>query len=315
MDLYVLYRRMLSLGLLVLGVCTSTTGMTTDDSNRNSIIIFGRDVTVGTIAATAECTVSHPLTAIKYRLQQGEMLRHINFNPRFLYTGLGLNVASMAPATALQFGVDGWLKKMLPRSHAATPIVSAAGSGIFSAIVSSPIELFVVQLQNEEILRRADATRPKLSARQVLQGLVTHGGGYRILLRGMLPKAFREAGFATGLLWANDEIKEYLKRTQRDGITATIGSVMITGLGVTLVTHPVDTLSTIMQECCNVTSDGPRKVQITTMGQAARILYKEGGVKRLYKGVEPRAIFVTFAIGFMDKARHDLTERMDRLME
>jgi hypothetical protein len=304
---------MLLLFIFALGTYAPMRAMD-NNNNTNSMLTFARDVTVGTIAATTECTVSHPLTIIKYRLQQGDKLRQINFNTRFLYTGFGLNIASMAPTTALQFGIEGVFKKLLP-DHPSKPMLSACGAGICSAVVSSPIELMVVHLQNEEKRRLAtDATKPKLTAHQIIRGLVLYGG-YPVLSRGMLPKALREGGFATGLLWGNGKIKDYLQRAVGNGVAATIGASLVTGLGVTVVTHPFDTISTIMQEGCNVTSSAPRKQQVTTMRQAARTIYQQGKLRGFYKGFAPRVIFVTTAIGVMDKVRHDLTAYANRLME
>lgn len=313
MYLYTLYRHMLSLFICSFGAYASIACMD-KDSSTNSIILFGRDVTVGTIAAITECSVSHPLTTIKYRLQLGDKLSHMNFNPRFLYTGFGLNIASMAPTTALQFGLDGVFKQMLPE-HPMKPMASSIGAGICSAVASSPIELLMLHLQNEEKRRRAaGGIKPKLGTRQILQGLVSHTG-YRVLLRGMLPKGLRDGGFSGGVLWANGEIKAYLQRASADGIAASLGASIITGFGVTMVTHPFDTISTVMQGSCNVTSDVPRKEQITTMRQAARIIYQQHKLREFYRGFVPRFGFVTLAVGIMDKVKSDLTEYTDRLME
>lgn len=314
MYLYVLCRHMLLLFIFTLGACAPIAAMD-KDNNTNAVLLFGRDVAVGTVAAGVECTVSHPLTTIKYRLQLGDKLQQINFNPRFLYTGFGLNIASMAPTTALQFGINGVFNNMLPE-HPTKPMASAFGAGVCSAVASSPIELLVLHLLNEERRRiAAGSITQKLGAGQVLQALVTYGNGHRILMRGMQSKALRDGGFSAGLLWGNQEIKDYLQRAAVDGVAASLGATTVTGFGVVIITHPFDTISTVMQESCNVTSDGPRKEQITTMRQAAHIIYQQQKLRGFYKGAVPCYGFVTLAIGIMDNVKNSLTEYTDRLMK
>jgi hypothetical protein len=279
-------------------------------------IVGLRDATVGAVAASTECVVSNPLLAIKYRLQQGQSLAEIRYSVRFLYTGYGLNVASTAPPLAIQFAADRLFKRLLPE-HSAAPVASALLAGAVSAYANSPIELVQLHMQDqvqEALQRDRYATISHITMRQTVRDLLAHADGHALLLRGVVPKAFREAGFGVGLLWGNAVARDFIVQRGGSDCMATVGAPAFTGLWVALATHPFDTLSTKMQASCTVKKDRP-KLPIVTMRHAFKVIYHDAQLRGLYSGVMPRVLFVATTIGIVDKVRGLLTTYTDRLLE
>src|SRR5436190_10183532 len=65
------------------------------------------NIAVGSIAGVAEVIVDQPLIYFKNMLQQGSK---ISLRPKVLYRGFGVNVACMAPTTAIQIAANKALK-------------------------------------------------------------------------------------------------------------------------------------------------------------------------------------------------------------
>lgn len=66
----------------------------------------------GAIAGAVEVTIQQPEIAWKNAIQDK---RPIEFHPKFFYRGLTINIASMAPYTAVQFAFNGMLSKWLSK--------------------------------------------------------------------------------------------------------------------------------------------------------------------------------------------------------
>lgn len=66
----------------------------------------------GAIAGAIEVTIQQPEIAWKNAIQDK---RPIIFHPKFFYRGLTINIASMAPYTAVQFALNGIMTKWLSK--------------------------------------------------------------------------------------------------------------------------------------------------------------------------------------------------------
>lgn len=69
---------------------------------------------IGGMSGTIEVCVNQPTVSWKNALQQG---RPISFNPAIMYRGTFVNATSIAPITAIQFGVAGLLTEIIARGR------------------------------------------------------------------------------------------------------------------------------------------------------------------------------------------------------
>jgi solute carrier family 25 citrate transporter 1 len=104
---------------------------------------------IGALGGTVEVCIMQPLVGIKNALQEG---RPIPKNPAHLYRGLLMNIVSMAPITASQFGTNRLMQTVvLEKSENDLTGVerfgSAAVAGAVSAFIASPSELIIIQQQ------------------------------------------------------------------------------------------------------------------------------------------------------------------------
>ena len=64
---------------------------------------------IGSIAGMAEVALNHPLWTIKVRIQCGNSF---TLNPRLLYRGILVNMASVVPGATLQVGLNRFFQKL-----------------------------------------------------------------------------------------------------------------------------------------------------------------------------------------------------------
>ena len=259
---------------------------------------------IGGVSGTIEVCVNQPTVSWKNALQQG---RPISFSPAVMYRGTLINATSIAPITAIQFGVAGMLTEMLttggqPLSHAEKIGTSLAG-GAVSALVVCPADMLIIQQQKTGLALPAQVSA---IAREYGWGKFSKGllpaigreslftGGYlglapvlRSLLVQYQPDTFAEQRSTTG---ADDAAARSDSSSPRGNMLSLLASSLMAGVTAGVLTHPIDTIKTRMQG--DLSPDSP----YSSIRPTARLLWQEGGLGRFYQGVLPRTGRICVAV-------------------
>ena len=253
---------------------------------------------IGGVSGTIEVCVNQPTVSWKNALQQG---RPISFSPAVMYRGTVINATSIAPITAIQFGVAGLLTEAIatngqPLSHRDKIATSLAG-GAVSALVVCPADMLIIQQQ-----------RTGLSLPAQVSAIVSEHGWMRFS-KGLLPAIGRESLFTGGYLGLAPVLRSLLVQFQPDtfadrtstststhstqhggNMLSLIVSSLMAGVTAGVLTHPIDTIKTRMQGDLSPASP------YSSISQTARLLWQEGGVGRFYQGVLPRTGRICVAV-------------------
>lgn len=239
-------------------------------------------VAIGGLTGVAEVIVNQPLIYFKNMFQQK---KSISLKPQVLYRGLGVNVACMAPTTAIQFASEIMLQQVIPGGDFSEKTVRAFMAGVISALASTPTELIVLQQQNKN-----------LSVHKTIQTLF-ETRSVPVLYRGITPKLLRDGIFCTGLLSLYPTVEHAIRTNIADNkIVGTVGSSLIAGGITTLISHSFDTISTLMQADYD-------KQSASTAYKTAVNLYQKEGFGGFFKGAVPRGTRVVLAIPLMSNVK------------
>ncbi|KAL2653201.1 hypothetical protein R1flu_021329 [Riccia fluitans] len=245
---------------------------------------------VGALSGVIEVLLQQPSVSIKNAIQDR---KPISMNPRVLYRGLFVNAGSIAPVSAIQFGVNAFLEGSL--SNSPTPLqkgMIAGAAGMVSGFASSPAELVMIQQQ-----------RTGLSLLKQIQ-MISKKFGPLAFFRGLPPTVVREGFFTAAYLGANPVLQEKFHAAESlraQPAMSTVLAAVVSGSTATFVTHPFDTVKTRMQ--ANL---GPQEYRSVT--STAKTLFKEGGVRAFYCGLLPRLQRIVCAVFILGEAKTRLTD-------
>lgn len=184
---------------------------------------------LGTIGSTIEVFVQHPLNIVKNSFQTN---KKIHFNFSYLYRGLWINGSSMAFITGSQFATFGYLSKV-NKNH---DIFNSYLSGVLSGLVSSPVELAILQKQKKSLMN--------YSSYKILNNIYK-SKGIQGIYRGLLFNSTREGIYASGMLYLTPYIEK--KLFNEINITSSFISSILAGIISGTLSHPFDTIKTIYQ--------------------------------------------------------------------
>eukprot|EP00898_Chlorokybus_atmophyticus_P000680 jgi/Chlat1/1612/Chrsp127S01872 len=263
---------------------------------RQAMLTPAADACVGAISGCVEVLLMQPAVAWKNALQDGYTL---SLAPRNLYRGLGVNLASISPITAVQFGVDSALATAytkltgIEEASPVTRIALSAAAGGASAAVSTPAELVMIQQQ------KAGGTMGDTARR------VARSFGGHTLFKGMAPCIFRESVYTAAYLGLSPLLKEELMANSRlfqsSQQAASLVSALVSGVTASLLTQPADTIKTRMQAHL-----GPHEPYNTTKETAQKV-WREGGLRLMYSGIVPRSLRVSVAVLCLMESKEFLT--------
>ncbi|GMF35440.1 unnamed protein product [Phytophthora fragariaefolia] len=260
---------------------------------------------VGSLAGMIEMTIQQPWVGVKNAVQQGSPV------PRSvpaLYRGLGVSLSSIAPVSAIRFAINGRLLRVLSGADSAptdqAKVLCSTASGAAAAAITGPAELVMTVQQNNG--RSFGAT--------VKAVVETHG--VTRLMRGYPATALRDAVWCAGYLALGplftrevhrlrpQTFGHYDSATASQKASASIAGSLAAGLVVVPLTQPVDTIKTVMQgEAMKLpTGRGPGVLA------TARRIYREGGVRRFYRGIVARGSRLVGAVFILGQARMRLEE-------
>ncbi|KAG7381363.1 hypothetical protein PHYPSEUDO_006068 [Phytophthora pseudosyringae] len=260
---------------------------------------------VGSLAGMIEMTMQQPWVAVKNAVQQGRPVpRSI---PAF-YRGLGVSLSSIAPVSAIRFAINGRLLRVVGGTDTAPTdklkVLCSAASGATAAAITGPAELVMTLQQNNG--RSFGAT-----VKAVVQ---THGVAR--LAWGYPATAIRDAVWCAGYLALGPLFTREVHRlgpqtfgyydtaTPSQKAAASIAGCLAAGLVVVPLTQPVDTIKTVMQGEAMTLPSGRRPSMLAT----ARRIYREGGVRRFYRGIVARGSRLVGAVFILGQARMRLEE-------
>lgn len=235
---------------------------------------------IGAANAVIENSVTQPLDIVKSYAQQNQKLpKHANLSSqlKFLYRGFTPKTFDYSMAVATQTAID---CKVKPYTNEITGAIFAGVSS--SALTTTPLELIAVQQQNTG-----------LSTLEILKKLKKEGC-LKKLHRGFIPTAIREGGFAGGYLAGVEKMKKIIseKTGIKNNLALAISSGLPVGLVITTVTHPADTIKTIMQ--------GNYQSSTSTIQECKKLLKNEG-LRGFFKGAQSRLGIITISITILNE--------------
>lgn len=271
--------------LIAVQICTNITIC----SEKQQTLTPYQAAGIGVIAGVGEVFIDQPLITIKNILQQNKnnSVRHMVKNLFFdeknkfsiakWYRGSCINAASMAFITPLQMGGQALVAEKIGDQTHTQKIFSAYIAGACASIAATPAEYIMIQQQI--MSQSVSKTVAHLYAQKNIH-----------LFKGFIPTALRDGGFTVGYLTLGDMIKETCN------IHNAVIANSIAGVCAAVITHPFDTIKTIMQ------------THNTSLTQTCAHIYSTGGATGFFKGLVPRGLRVILAINVMNTIKESCKE-------
>ncbi|KAG0067269.1 mitochondrial carrier [Linnemannia elongata] len=267
-------------------------------------IVPWHDFVAGSLGGMAQVTVGQPMDTIKTRLQiEGpngrfvgpmDCLRKTIKNEGFLglYKGMASPLVGVAAVNALLFAAYSNFKK-IQEPYPGGPLtltqigIAGAGAGIVNAVLASPVELLKIKMQAQYGAgSTVHYSGPVDCARQLIKEHgIRHG-----LMRGYWITVIREIPGYAGFYAGFEGMKRYLTPVGENPATYPLGllSLMASGAsgGVSywFACYPLDMLKSMIQNQSN-----PPKGAFYIV-DAAKQVYREGGIKPFFRGFSPTII-------------------------
>jgi len=245
---------------------------------------------VGIIGGIVECSINFPIITAKFCVQEGRA-----FPTRISdwYAGLGVQVCSMAPITASQIVVNGFLERVITDGKrdllAFECVVAAFIAGAVSALIYCPAELLIIQQQNL-----------KMNFFPAISHLRKKFGNF-FFIRGLLATVLREGIYAVGYLAFAPILQKAFLDMSLGVLTSAVASGIIAGILAGIVTHPIDTVKTAVQADMG-------KERFLTALHALYIYRKTYGIGGLFKGFTFRTVRLCVAFIIIANLREQWTE-------
>lgn len=248
---------------------------------------------IGAISGTIPMITNQPLIYFKNTHQRGN---YINWShPKVWYRGLGVNISAIGPTTALQIVTNEALESVIPGKDASTMLLRAFIAGVASATLCAPLELVILEQQKKT------GNVPQTIRR------LTQEAGLKVVARGWSATALREGPWSVAYLAGFPIIQEMIKNQIDDPTAAMVGSYVgagaITGGAVAIVTHPIDTIKTCIQNDYQGTV-------IRNMRDAGRSIYKTKGLYGFFSGGVPRTVHCALTVAMISTLNMYLSQKM-----
>jgi solute carrier family 25 oxoglutarate transporter 11 len=207
----------------------------------------------------------------------------VRSNPLVLWSGLGAAWARQFIYTSARIGLYSKFSSAMRAEGGSLPfsmkLLSAAGAGGLSALISTPFDLVLTRTQAEN--GKPPELRKKLGGPlTVLANIFKNEGGVSAVWRGATPTVLRAVVLNMGMLAVGDQLNEVFK-PHLDVFPALILSSLLAGLCSAVVSLPADLLKTRLQ---SQSAAAPLYTGIWDC--ATRTLQKEG-LKTFWSGLVP----------------------------
>jgi len=248
-----------------------------------------QSIFTGSVAGAAETLLGHPAWSIKTRIQCGDPF---TLNPVILYRGFPVNVASMAPITAVQVSMYHCLQQLFMRdTDAATNhqrITCAFVAGISSALISCPTEMVMTYQKTHGVSFYAGG-----------YSIVQHGGAGK-MMTGLVATGLREGIFTAAFLGVRPVWKNKMTAAGCNEKLATVAAGISAGTVAAVVSQSIDTIKTEQQAA-------PLE-QPVNLKQAVVKIYSGQGVAGFFKGGLARGVRVMVGVTVMGYVSDKLNE-------
>jgi len=197
---------------------------------------------VGAVGGTLETTLQMPLLTLKFATQEGRPL------PTRLpewYRGLGIQAGTLAPITAFQVMVNGFMEKAVTGGKRNLSDFETIGcammAGGTSATLYGPVDLIMIQQQ-----------KMKLGVFDTVKYIANEFGFTNGIFRGFCSTVVREAIYTGGYLGMAPVLTKTLITSDmemfkgKEYVSGLAGSTTA-GVIAAVLTHPADTAKTCMQ--------------------------------------------------------------------
>mmetsp|Transcript_11107 Transcript_11107/g.34060 ORF Transcript_11107/g.34060 Transcript_11107/m.34060 type:complete len:302 (-) Transcript_11107:30-935(-) len=276
---------------------------------------FLNDLIAGSCGGAAQIVVGHPFDTVKVKLQSVPAVASavsrgtaampiaqpsaINVARQIvaaegvqgLFKGMGAPLATVSALNAVLFSANGFLRgtaRQVTGTQPGQPLSLQAyaacggGAGVFVSMVACPTELLKCRLQAQSGSVKA-YTGPMDCARQIL----AHRGitGF---FKGLFPTLLREVPGGVAYFTGYETSKKLLTpENGKPSQSALMLSGGLAGVSYWALVYPADLIKTRIQTDSDV---NPRYRGVL---DCARQLYREGGLRGLYRGAAP-GIFRSF---------------------
>eukprot|EP01130_Rhizamoeba_saxonica_P010227 TRINITY_DN418_c0_g1_i2.p1 TRINITY_DN418_c0_g1~~TRINITY_DN418_c0_g1_i2.p1 ORF type:complete len:294 (+),score=46.73 TRINITY_DN418_c0_g1_i2:84-965(+) len=245
---------------------------------------------IGALGGTMETLIQMPLVTMKICVQEG---RPYPKSFKAWYRGVWIIAGSIAPVHAIQLFSNGVITKMLRNGSdrdLSLPEVflSASIAGSISALFYGPADLLVIQQQklNKSLFGTLSVLTQKF--------------GKFAVFRGLGSSVIREALYSCGYIALAPIFSKVLRQHSdyfvHNHLKTAIVSSTIAGIIAAILTHPIDTVKTCIQ------ADMERKLH-PNLASSFPQLYKQGGIKSLYRGFIFRTMRLSGAFFIINNLR------------
>ncbi|KAF5832324.1 mitochondrial carrier domain-containing protein [Dunaliella salina] len=246
---------------------------------------------------STEVCLLQPMMAFKNAMQEG---RPIPRNPIQIYRGLTLNILSMAPITASQFGTNHVMQQLLGTGPKGTDLTglarfqAATVAGMASGLIATPSELIIIQQQR--------------SGRRLSEEMRLFLSKYKTtaIYRGLSCAAAREGLYAGGYLGLFPVFRSMLDEQGASPYTSLILAGIAGGTFGAVASHPFDTAKTRMQAFMY------DKPEYRTMLSSLRTIVQEKGVLGLWSGILPRMTRIILATFILNYIRTNIVDTLEQ---
>jgi len=282
----------------------------------------------GCVGGALGVTIIYPIDLAKTRLQNQrtkyyrgifDCLWKTYRSEGFLkmYKGCAMNAALMAPETAIKMTVNDFCRRKLSEDDGSISIIkeiiAGASAGICQSVVSTPMELIKIQLQ--------DHGRTGGSIRNIFTGAVSHSspssrsvirdilktGGIFSLYKGSFPTLIRNCVFAIIFFPLVANINPHPRCEHFDlNFLWTLSAGVVSGSTAAAITTPLDVVKTRIQTL----QKGMGEDTYNGVGDAFHRIVKSEGVFALFRGLVSRSLIIGSILGisqmvyFSDFAEH-----------
>jgi len=251
---------------------------------------------IGTIAAFIEGVLLQPTLYWKNAKAQN---LPFTLDVRLLYRGTAASIFNECQMMGLQFGLTGFFQKVFKSGGPSDQVKltrgqefgGAACGGIFTAFFASPMELIMIQQQKNggSFLKTP------------VNIISNYGIARRGMLRGLLGTMGRDCIYVCGMLGVTPIVQDYLMENHGVGAkTASFYASMLGGVAAAVPSHPFDCVKTCMQ-------GDIKGEKYSSFSNTFKILWNEGGVKRMFNGCFWRTVNVTATVYVANECKNYLS--------
>jgi hypothetical protein len=284
----------------------------------NDIVI---NLISGAVAGGISDISTHPLSTVKTRLQcqgAGAIVRYSNPFTAFtsiirtegfatLYKGVGIVVASAAPAQALYFSGYETCKRFVGKESAVGSFAAGCTAQLWASVIWVPMDIVKERLQVEGQLK---TTENFGSSSNALKQIVKQEG-VAGLYRAYWLHQFTWMPYNGIYFSCYDSVRSYLgaHTTVPEGLPTNVIAGLIAGTIASVTTSPLDLVKTRLQ----VQRSNPEIFDYNGLIDATLKIVKREGVTALFDGVSSRIMWLTprflVAMSMYDYVKKSLTER------